>query len=233
MKNLYTLGIIAGMLAMGSMAMAYPTLNGETGIVALPNALTAGNGSFVGAADLLFTNDNSLKVRALYGLSSQAEIGASLSSGDDNGISISAKYRFTSGPSRFNLAAGGALTAANHQDTAIDLYLVGTEAFPLGGQSSRPLLGTFGVHFVNIGSDNTLRPFIGAQYPIGPRSELGAEFQLRDGNFFHSPLTSVVLRHKFTSAWAGQVGVTNATGYGTTSGYHPFLGAQFTFTQKH
>ena len=66
MKRL-TLGIIAALLTFGSMAMAYPTLKAETGIVALPNAYIANSGSFVGTMGLLFTDENTVKVRALYG----------------------------------------------------------------------------------------------------------------------------------------------------------------------
>jgi hypothetical protein len=231
MKSLFSLGIVAAVLTVGSIAMAYPTLNGETGIVALPNALTANAGSVVGAADVLFDYDNTLKARALFGMSDRTEFGASLSTGIVDGISASAKYRFTDDHARFNLAGGGSLTLANHSDTAVDLYIVGTQAVSVGSES-HPLLLSLGLHFFNLNSDNTLRPFIGAQLPLGHHTELGAEYQLKKGDLFKEPLTSVVLRHSFTRIWAAQVGISNATGFGSTADYRPFIGAQYTFKQS-
>ncbi len=233
MKRISTLGFLAAMLTIGSVAMAYPTLNAETGIVALPNALTADSGTLVGAADLLFASENTLKLRALYGVNPHAELGASLSTGIVDGLSVSGKYRFTDGNSRFNLAGGASLTLANHSETAIDLYLVGTQAVTIDSASSKPLLVTFGVHFLSAngddGNDHTLRPFIGAQYPLGRHTELGAEYQLAKSDFFKDPLTSVVLRHAFSNTWAAQVGISNATGFQSTRDYRPFIGAQYTF----
>lgn len=235
MKSLYTLGLLAAVLTIGSMAMAYPTLNAETGIVALPNAMTVDHGSFAGAADLLFDDEDTLKLRAIYGLNDQAEVGASLSTGIVDGISVSAKYRFTGRDQRFNLAGGASLTLANHSETAVDLYLVGTQAISLSNESRKPLLVTFGVHFFDAngdsGDDRTLRPFIGAQYPLGSRTELGAEYQLAKSDLFKDPLASVVLRHSFTRAWAGQIGISNATGFQSTRDYRPFIGAQYIFSK--
>jgi len=238
MKCLFTLGIIATMLTFGGVAMAYPTFNGETGMVAMPNALTADNGSFIGAADLLFSNNqNSLKARALYGLSDRSEVGASLASGIVDGVGITAKYRLTDDPGRFTLAGGGSLTLADQDKTALDLYLVGTQAFTVRTDSDNPLLCTFGIHFVDLDNDNTLRPFFGAQLPLSDATRLIAEYQPKGGNIFKDPLTSVVLRHQFTSTWTCQAGLTNATGYGGTLGgtsgtiLRPFVGAQFDFTQ--
>jgi len=231
MKSFYTLGILAVALTFGSMARAYPTLNAETGIVVLPNALTAQNGSVVGAADMLFADENTFKARVLYGVDKNLEVGASLSTGITDGISISSKYRFTDPQSTFNLAAGGSLTLANHDQTAVDLYLVGTQAFSRGKTSVNPILGTFGVHFITENSDNTLRPFVGVQCPIGNNTQVAAEYQLKDGTFYQKPLTSVVLRHYFTTDWSAQIGVTNGTGFGSTTEVRPFVGVQYNFTQ--
>lgn len=230
MKNVYTLGILAAALTFGSMAMAYPTFNAETGIVALPNALTAERSSVVGAADVLFDNEDTVKARILYGYTDRLEMGASLSVGIVDGVNVSTKYRITDGQGKFNMAAGGALTLANHDQTALDLYLVGTQAFSLGNASSNPLLGSFGLHFVNLNDDNTLRPFIGVQIPLGNYTQLAAEYQFKDGSIFIKPLTSVVLRQQLTPAWTGQVGVSNATGFGATGDTRLFVGAQYTFT---
>jgi hypothetical protein len=158
-------------------------------------------------------------------------LGASLSAGRENGISVSGKYRFTDAPATFNLAFGGSATLADHSDSAVDLYLVGTQAFPLNAKTNSALLGTVGVHFINEDSDNTLRPFIGAEYPLGHHTQLAGEYQLRDGNAFKSPLTSVVIRHRLTPVLIGQVGITNSDSFETTRGYHPFIGAQYTFTK--
>lgn len=231
MKCLGTLGIFIALLALGSIALAYPTFNAETGIVALPNAFTADSGSSVIAADLLFSDENTLKARVLFGLSDRSEMGVAFSSGLVDGISVSAKYRFTDAPAKFNLAGGGSITFANHDQTALDLYLVGTQAFNLHTKSNSALLGTFGVHFVNLKDDNTIRPFIGAQYPLGRHTQLAAEFQLKDGNLFKDPITSVVLRHQITSALTAQIGMSNATGFGATGDYRPFIGAQYTFNK--
>lgn len=229
MKILYTLSILAASLALGSVAMAYPTLNGATGIVALPNALTAADGSVVGAADLLFDSENTLKLRALYGLNNRVELGASLSTGIVDGLSVGGKYRFTDAHAAFNLAAGGSLTLANHDETGVDLYLVGTQGIALSSEA-RKLLLSFGVHFISFEGDHTMRPFIGGQYPLGSRTEIGAEYELKDSDLFKSPMTSVVLRHKFTRTWAAQLGISNATGFGATKDYRPFIGAQYTFS---
>jgi hypothetical protein len=211
--------------------MAYPTLNGETGIVALPNALTADSGSVVGAVDLLFNDEDTVKARVLYGLNKNAEVGASLSVGIVDGLSVSGKYRFTEAPAKFNIAGGASLTLANHDETAMDLYLVGTQTFTLNTETNKVLLGTFGVHFINANDDNTLQPFIGAQYPIGKNTQLAAEYQFKDGNIFKKPLTSVVFRHRFTPSWTGQIGLSNATGFGATGDSRLFVGAQYTFAQ--
>ncbi|MHB9106285.1 MAG: hypothetical protein ACYDCO_04450 [Armatimonadota bacterium] len=231
MKSLYTPVVIAALLTFGSVAMAYPTFNAETGIVALPNAYTADSGSFVGAADLLFNDENTVKVRVLYGLNEKAEIGASLSSGIVDRVSFSAKYRFTDDPARFNLASGGSLTLAENDETALDLYLVATQSFNLHTESGNRLLGTFGVHFVKVEDDDSLRPFIGVQYALGNWTEIAAEYQLKDGNLFEKPLASVVLRQQLTPALSGQIGLSNATGFGATGDVRLFVGAQYTFTQ--
>lgn len=231
MKYLYTLGIIAAVLTSGSIAMAYPTLNAETGIFALPNAYTADSGSTVGAVDLLLLDEeDTVKARMLYGYNDRFEMGAALSAGIVDGISVSAKYRLTDTPAKFNMAAGGSLTLANHDETAVDLYLVGTQSFVVNTESGKALLGTFGVHFVSANDDNTLRPFIGAQYPLGNKTELAAEYQVKDGNIFKKPLTSVVLRQQLSSEWTGQIGMSNATGFGATGDYRLFFGAQYLFT---
>jgi len=236
MKSLYTLGILAAAITFGSVAMAYPTLNGETGIVALPNALTTFTGSYVAAADLLLSDDTTVKVRAIYGLNEQSEVGASVSLGEANGFSLSGKYRLTDPQSAFNLALGGSFTLTNNNnsqtnnDTSIlDMYLVGTQAFAFGPDSHRAFLGTFGAHFVKTSDDNTIRPFIGAQLPLGDHTQLGAEYQVSGGNLFVKPLTSVVLRHRMNPQWSGQVGWSNATGFGATRDYRLFLGTQYNF----
>ena len=228
MKYLYTLGIIAAVLTFGSVAMAYPTLNAETGIVALPNALTADNGSIVGAADLLFADENTLKARMLLGLTDRSEVGVSLSTGAVDGISISGKYRFTDGPASFNLAGGGSITLANHDSTVLDLYLVATQSFSVNPQSGKAMLGTFGVHFVNVRGDNTLRPFIGAQFPLGTQTELAAELQFNSGD----PIASAVIRHQLSTSITGQIGITNATGFGDTRSGRVFIGAQYAFASR-
>ena len=210
--------------------MAYPTLNAETGIVSLPNAKTAQTGSIVGAADVLFSSQTTTgKAQVLYGLSDRAEVGASFSAGVVTGGSVSAKYRFTDDQTTFNLAAGGAFTVATGDDTAVDLYLVGTQAFNIGAASGRSLLGTFGVHFFSLNSDNTLRPFIAAQLPLGNRTQLEAEYQVKGGSLFADPLTSVAIRQKFNPSWSGQAGISNADGFGTSRSYRLFLGALYTF----
>ena len=236
MKSLYTVGILAAAITFGSVAMAYPTFNGETGIVALPNALTTMSGSYVGAADLLFANDNTVKVRAIYGLNEQSEVGASVSLGEANGFSLGGKYRLTDPQSAFNMAVGGSFTLTNNDssqtnnDTSLlDMYLVGTQAFAFGPDMNRALLGTLGVHFIKTSDDNTIRPFIGAQLPLGNHTQLAAEYQVSDGNLFVKPLTSVVVRHRLNPQWTGQVGWTNATGFGATRDYRLFIGTQYNF----
>jgi len=215
------------------MAMAYPTFNAETGIVALPNALTAKDGSLAIAADVMFTDTNTVKARVIYGLNNRIEVGASLTAGNTNGGSISAKYRITDDVSRFNFAAGASLTFDNHTDNVLDAYLAATQAFATVTDARHPILGTLGVHLINVNSDNTLRPFVGVQIPMGNRTQLGAEYQLKGGDLFTDPLTSVVLRHNFDQAWTGQVGATNAIGGGSgdTHTYRLFIGAQYTFAK--
>lgn len=63
---------------------------GARDIVALPNAYTADSGSVVGAANLLFNDENILKARVLYGVNEHVELGASLSVGVVDGITASA-----------------------------------------------------------------------------------------------------------------------------------------------
>ena len=178
----------------------------------------------------MFDSKNTFKAQAIFGVSNRAELGAALSTGYSDGLNVSGKYRFTDAHANFNLAAGAAVTLANHNQTGVDVYLVGTEGITLTNEE-RKLLLSFGVHFISFESDNTMRPFIGAQLPLGSHTEVGAEYQIADGDLFKAPLTSVELRHRFSRIWAAQVGYSNATGFGSTHSYRPFIGAQYTFTQ--
>lgn len=229
--KLYSLGISALLLALGSFAMAYPTLNAHTGLITLPNAYTADSGIYTVAADMMFAGEDTLKARVLYGLSERAEIGASFSTGVTEGVSISGKYQLTDPYSEFNLAGGGSVILADNSDTLLDLFLVASRSFAVGSESGKKLLGTFGVHFINFHDDNTLRPFIGAQYPLGENTEIAAEYQFSKGNIFASPLASVVLRHGITPSLTGQVGFSNASGYGSTNESRLFIGAAYTFNK--
>ena len=183
--------------------------------------------------DLLAADTSTVKIRALYGFSDRIEFGASLSAGDTDGGSVTAKYRVTDGQSNFDLAVGGSLTFAEKSrgTNVADVYLMGTQAFTSTIESRNPILGTVGVHFIEQSSVNTIQPFIGAEIPLENYSQLVAEYQFKDTRLFHSPLSSAALRrHQFTPAWSGQLGLTNATGYyNSTHKYHIFVGTQFAF----
>jgi len=228
MKGLLTLGVFAAMLAAAGTVLAYPTFNGATGLVALPNAATVTAGSVVGAGDLVFTNDTMFVGRLQYGLDSNLEIGAMVSTGTVEGVGVNAKYRFSATPGNFNWAVGGAYVPVNDNDNGLELYLVGTRAFG-GSTRGGSVLGTIGLHYINFNDDSALVPFLGAQLPLNAASEIAAEIQFNDGGLLHRTLGSVAFRHQFTPALSGQIGITNAVGLTAAHDSNVFAGLKYNF----
>ena len=105
MQRCYTLWIIAVLLTFGSVAMAYPSLNAETGNVARINPAIAGSDHW----NLIIANENTVIIRALYGSNEQPAPPTS-----------SVAERISS-PLKFNLAGGGSLSLAINLKGAVKI----------------------------------------------------------------------------------------------------------------
>lgn len=212
---------------------AYPNLNATTGILAVPTASMVGDGAFVGAADILFQNDTLINARAVYGVSDQFELGAGIIAGNDTAIGVTGKIGLAGlDIGGFSWAGGASLISGSDSLTGDgwQIFFTGTKPFGSGGVEGATLLGTVGIGFTDIDQASALRPFVGAQLRLSPRTEIDGEFVFETGDFDESIL-SLFIRHQMTDDFSVQAGITNATGFTGSEDHDLFVGGSWAFGQ--
>lgn len=227
MRLRLSFGMAVALLASATAVFAYPNLNATTGLIGVPNAYVVPSGSLVGAADGLFFDDTLLNVRALWGLSNKLEAGVGGVFGNGSGLILNAKYRFAGTVSGFNVAAGAGYQSAD-VGNGFQVYAVGTAPI-INPERGMRLLGSLGVNFTDMEDASAIRPFVGAELLLSPRTEIGGEFMLEAGDFDNS-ISSLYIRQRFTSRWAAQAGFTNANGFVGQDDHDFFVGAAYTLS---
>lgn len=226
MRKWLLLGIAAALMAWATTGFAYPNLNATTGLIGVPNAHVVEAGQLVGAADLIFLDDTTFNIRAIYGLTERLEGGIALVSGSDDGVALNAKYQLPINPLGFTWATGLTYITADDAGSGFQLYFAGTK--PLGTPEGAALYGTLGLTFTDLEELTALRPFAGVQWLLAANTEVGAEFELEAGDFSESIL-SVYLRQRLGNNLSGQIGITNANGFAGTRDHDLFVGASLAF----
>jgi len=112
MKGTYLPGILAVLLTLGSIGMAYPIFNTTSGIIVQPNAHTLDIGSFVFTADLLAHERHSVKARLLYGYYERVEAGASFAPNIMDKTSIAEICHFVHSLTNYQLTNDSSLAVA-------------------------------------------------------------------------------------------------------------------------
>ena len=105
MQRLQALWIIAALLTFGSVALAYPSLNAEVGIVARIHPVIASGDRW----NLLIANENAVIIRTLYGSNEQSI------------PPTSSVVERISHPLKLNLAGGGSLSLAINLTGAVKI----------------------------------------------------------------------------------------------------------------
>lgn len=219
--------IVLGILLLGVTAEAYPNLSATSGILAVPTAVVVPANDAQWAGDVLFQNDTAFNGRITYGIADRLEVGAGIVAGPDTILGLNAKLRLPGMIGGFNWAAGATYSVADKAGSGTQLYATGTRAIPWVGATGLNLLGTLGVSFTDIKTASAFRPFVGAQLELPGGTEIAGEFVFETGNFTDS-VSTLLVRHSFTSRVAGEVGFTNAFGFTSTQDHNLFVGIAFT-----
>lgn len=233
MSTLRICGVIAA-LALAVAAMAYPTLSGPTGLVAIPTAATNGSGVTVAADWVNVETGNGIPVRALIGLGSNAELGAAYETFSDtefdNAWNVNAKLGFGNIFS-FRPAIGAQFTRVTgesviFEETSVEpkvdftqAYLALTRVFAFGDQS----LGlTVGGNWTKVKSElddvtlideSAVRGNVGVDLTLSQTLSVLAEYQTRSTKIGEEhPLSSIAARVRLSPMFTLQVGSTNALG---------------------
>jgi len=223
MKTIFTAVVALVLLAVSSIAFAYPNLGATTGIVAVPTAEITDTGAFLGAADIQFLDVTSINVRAIYGLAANWEVGAGLIfNEDDTQLGLNAKFRLPIEMAGMGWAIGASYTMAS-DNNGTQIYFAGSRPIEMAGVTGASLLGTIGLSFTDIEELSALRPFIGAQLRFPSETEIAAEFVLEGGDF-GDVISSFVIRQTFGGGWKGELGITNAIGFAGASDHDLFVG---------
>jgi hypothetical protein len=244
--------LAAILLVVGALgASAYPTIDGSTGVVNLPTAEIAPQGTL----DLGVTYQTApfdwhgVPVRVNAGVAKDLELWvgyAMWSDGDDeNFLNGGLKYRFLNqAEDDVDLAIGGSFTQERYDtwdfwDRDITkAFLVASKDFDVSESSPITARGTVGVMYNRFkdrdggDSDNFTKPYVALEVMHKCGASLGLEYRWEasveddDGAPF-----SAVLRYKFPNSgfWA-EIGRTNATYQGTSwVEQKPFYGVGYTF----
>ncbi|MHB9131207.1 MAG: hypothetical protein ACYDBB_08980 [Armatimonadota bacterium] len=228
MRTLYSWFIAVACVMMGIQAQAYPNLNATTGLLAIPTASVVEYGDFIGAADMLFHDDTTINGRVIFGLTDRLEIGAGVIAGEDTAIGINAKYALPGNVAGFTPAIGLTVITGDAVDDGTQVYFVGTRAFTAKQQGAGSVIGTVGINFTNIDTASAFRPFAGAQFRIGNRTEIAGEYVLATGDFSRS-IHSLFIRHSMNDRWSAQAGYTNAFGFTGSTDNNLFLGTAYSW----
>lgn len=214
--------LAAAVLALATAGLAYPNFNGATGIISVPNAMIQTNGAFFGAADVIFFDDAEINARAVLGLTSNLEVGAVLSLGDNTGFGVSGKYRLPMTAGTAAWALGLQFADSNDSGSGFQVYVVASRALT-GTGTGMDLLGTLGATFTDFEDTSGFRPFIGAQLMLPQAFEIDGEFELETGDFTDS-VFSLGVRKQFSPRFGGEIGLTNARGFLAEGDTSVFIG---------
>lgn len=228
MKLWLPFGMTTVLMIWASTVFAYPNLNATTGLIGVPNSHIVAPGEITGAVDAVFFDDSFLNVRGVFGLTPQLEGGVAAILGDNSGVALNAKYQFGAKPAGFTWAFGATVIAADEPGDGWQAYIVGTQPLALGGTAGSQLYGTVGLNFTSLDHASAVRPFLGAQWLLAPRYEIGGELMFGSGDLDES-ISSLYLRHTFNPQLSGQIGFTNANGFIGRHDHDLFLGVAYTF----
>ncbi|MHB9132973.1 MAG: hypothetical protein ACYDBB_18050 [Armatimonadota bacterium] len=222
MKQMWTLGVAALVLALAGTAFAYPTLTGPTGLTIIPTGYI-GNSGFTVAGDYQkFESGFGVPVRATIGLGNTWEVGALYDfldedTGLDRAFGANTKFRI----GRF-LGGDGAIGAQFIRvESVFDFETDFEQAYfawsgNFGSAETINFGITWGVNWTRISpdigdSEDAFRLFAGAEVAILRSFTLLAEYQTDEEDLGETdPITSVALRYCTGQNWAAQVGITNA-----------------------
>lgn len=221
MRTMLRFLTVAALLGCVTAALAYPNFNATTGIIGVPNALIQTNGSFFGAADVIFYNNTTLNARAVLGLTSNLEAGAVLDLDSGTAFGISAKYRVPMAATG-DWAVGLSFADTDEQGSGFQFFAV-TSRTLTGTMTNLDLLGTLGVTFTDFEHSTGVRPFIGAQLMLPQAFEIDGEFELESSDFGDS-IFSMAVRKQFSPRYGGELGFTNASSFFGQKDHDLFLG---------
>jgi len=244
MNTLRICGILAALaLAVSAMAFPAPTLMGPTGQAVIPTADVAGPGFTVAADYQNFDVGNGIPIRALFGIGSNVEIGASFTIFDedtdlDNAMGANAKFAFG------NILGGRPAVGAQFfrledidGDTAdvIQAYLAWTHRSVLGEEDAQALAFTLGANWTQIDAEgeetiDDTRFFAGIDLSLSDRLSVLVDYQTESSDLLDaSPITAVSARVAINRMLALQVGTTNALGPIALDEHNFFIGLSADF----
>ncbi len=242
MKQLLSLTMAMGCLAIAGAAMAYPSLAGPSGTGVLPNTAVAGAGQLQTAVDIYDAQqvaDPTLPIRLEYGAGKNMEVGGGITAGDTTGWNLNGKISYPS------TTRGGADWAIGARYAYIDTQEFARDAYQVYGVASKDfhsgstyMRGSVGMNWTALhyaASDDTanaLRPFVSVNFRFPNRVNVALDYQFRNDELESSALYSVVARYPFSESLAGEVGFTNMNLDGVTGNYATgfFVGANYVFT---
>jgi len=245
MNTLRICGLLAA-LALAVSAMAYPTLSGATGQAVIPTADVAGSGLTVAADYQNFDVGNGIPIRALFGIGSNAEVGASYmffdeDTGLDNAIAANAKLAFG------NILGGRPAVGAQFlrlEDTdgftadVIQAYLAWTHNTMLGEEDAQALAITLGANWTQVDAEgedtiDDTRFFAGVDLALSNRLSVLVDYQTESSDLLDaSPLTAVSARIALSRMLTLQVGTTNALGPIALDEHNFFIGLSAGFGNR-
>jgi len=231
-------------------ASAYPTNDGTTGIVTLPTAEIAPQGTL----DLAFadmpngpSDDRYLFNRLNVGIAKNVELSVGYTKGDDKDsyyyddfVTGGVKYRFlTQAKNKVDLAIGGSLgkeTWYYGKMTVNKAFLAASKDFSLDPSMSLTCRGTVGVMYNQFKegdwSDQFTKPYVGIELMGKQGISLSAEYRWRDSDWDDDDaLFSSVLRYRFPKLplWI-EAGTTNGEWIGNSwDNQRGFYGVGYTF----
>jgi hypothetical protein len=247
---LLVLAVVAG----SSAAFSYPSLQGPTGLVVLPDANVEPRGSLTLAADCVNVKTegqpvdifigpdlNLTQARLVWGVSDRAELWAAYTDNDyeeTNEWAAGFKLQVHNDPATGVKVAVG----AGHYDACSDchglkrdnIYAVLTKES--SAQSSHRLQwkGSLGLTYTRFehgyyGEDTILQPFVGLEVSSGPLSLVG-EYRTQEAGIDDAGMWSAGARYMITPNLGLQAGVTNGAILGVAAHKSSaFYGLAYTF----
>jgi hypothetical protein len=216
--------VVLGMaMLVAGACWGYPNFVGATGLVSLPTADVQASETLVGAADVLDASRTTLVVREVYGVSSRLEIGAMLVVGVNDGLAVSAKYKFAD-----DWAAGGTFIAANGASDDSQGYVVYTNVSPVTDAPGTVFRATAGLAIIDkAGGDSDARPFVGGQLVVS-NTEVVGEYAFRNLNPFKDQIVTLAIRQRIPDKrLTAEAGFTNTNGVMLLGENVFFVGASY------